>query len=800
LVGGHVVLRRGYALTANAITGAGVVILYAAFWSAHLLGIFPFGVSFVLMVGVTVLCCFLSWRNSSQLIAWLGFSGGFATPLLLSTGRDEPIALFSYMMLLDASFLFVANRRRWPLVGALGLLGTFAIQGAWFFARMGPATFGIGIVSLGLFAFLFAFLAPTVVGKIGANQPIGSERQRWLATQVGALFLPFVFAVHFAGRVDIGYHLYPLTLLSTLLAAAASWMARKQDATFVPVGAAAGGSAIALVWVLSNELETARTWELAACALFSCAVLHVFCEWRRQTAREAAKGHDAALAVAVFGMMVGLFAACFNVSEVNVWPLLAGFTLVPLFLLRLDALAPRAVWPFLACLPAGLAIAVWMSLHAGEPKFAGSTGTFVAALLAPVVFLIAATSRKHPSGRRTSFAAAAVACLPLFTVFELGESRSWEPSSTFLTVLALGFCMALGASGARSGLLVGLASLATMLTHWAVESSRQPTGNLKDAFDLGTCEAIVFASSVLFVLWPLFRRSIWKESRTIAWASPLAAVFAYPPVMEMWRPVYGPWRLGLPPAFFALLLLATAGWALHDRRQEFRAEQRASRSVIATLGIHDLVLAAFFLGLAVARGLDRAIWPPTLAALCLGAVLVWRSTDHAPLKYVAALSASLATVVALFAALVDRHEVFALPLLSGHGFDYLLPGAALLGAVWLGHAREVSRARPGEGELYRHGFPVISGIVGIRKPAPEIYALPSRFELVPAPPQSLAIQGNDRDIAISPDGRYIVYEAETTPFMPVPDGNNYVQVRDRVAASGGHVVDAARALPPPCPK
>jgi hypothetical protein len=593
---------------------------------------------------------------------------------------------------------------------------------------MGPATFGIGIVSLGLFALLFAFLAPTVVGKVGASQPIGSERQRWLVTQVGALLLPFVFAVHFAGRIDVGYHLYPLTLLSALLAAAASWMARKQDATFVPVGAAAGGSAIAFVWVLSNELETARAWELVACALFSCAVLQVFCEWRRRAAGVAAKGPaiiaQAALAVAVFGMMVGLFAACFNVTDVNVWPLILGFTLVPLFLLRLDALAPRAMWPFLACLPAGLAIAVWMNLHTGEPKFAGSAESFVAALIAPLVFLAAASSRKNVSARTLSFAAAAVACLPLFTVFALRSEPGLDPSVAFLRILALGICMVLGSSGARSGILLGLAALATALTQWVVETNITPLVRVVESnvrptrasIEPGVARfgvAVLLASSALFVLWPLSRRSIWKESRTIAWAAPLAALFGCPAALEMWKAAYGgTWR-GVPPAFFALLLLATAGWALQDRRQEFRAEQRTSRSVIATLGIHDLVLAAFFLGLAVARAFDRAIWPPTLAALCLGAILVWRSTDHAPLKYAAALSASLATAVALFTALVDRHEVCALPLLSGHGFDYLLPGAALLGAVLLGHAREVSRARPGEAELYRHGFPVISGIVGI---------------------------------------------------------------------------------------
>jgi eukaryotic-like serine/threonine-protein kinase len=36
----------------------------------------------------------------------------------------------------------------------------------------------------------------------------------------------------------------------------------------------------------------------------------------------------------------------------------------------------------------------------------------------------------------------------------------------------------------------------------------------------------------------------------------------------------------------------------------------------------------------------------------------------------------------------------------------------------------------------------------------------SRFAIVPAPSQSLALQGADRDVAISPDGRYIAYRAD----------------------------------------
>jgi WD40-like Beta Propeller Repeat len=46
------------------------------------------------------------------------------------------------------------------------------------------------------------------------------------------------------------------------------------------------------------------------------------------------------------------------------------------------------------------------------------------------------------------------------------------------------------------------------------------------------------------------------------------------------------------------------------------------------------------------------------------------------------------------------------------------------------------------------------------RPAPRPRVLPSRVETTPGPAQSLAVHGSDRDIAISPDGRYVVYRAD----------------------------------------
>jgi uncharacterized membrane protein len=705
LASGEFVRRRGYALTANAITGAGTVILYAAFWSAHVLGIFAFGVSFALMVATTALCCFLSWRNESQLVAWLGLSGGFATPILLSTGRDEPIALFSYLMLLDVSFLFVARKRRWPFVGGLGLLGTLFIQGAWSFTRMGPPTFAVGVVFLGAFAILFALLAPAAADLDSK----GGERARWLAVRVVALLFPFAFAAQYAGRIDVGYHLYPLVLLASLLAAAASLLARRQEAPHVPAGAAAGSSAIALVWVLSNRLETARVWELVACAALSCAVLQVFSEWKRDRSPASTKEHDLASAIGAGGMIAVLFAAIDPSRGASLWPLVAGFTLLPLFLLRLDALAPKATRPFLACIPAGLGVTVWMNTQASQRVPVDVVTWLAAVALAPAAFLLVATSRKNVEGRRRTFAAAAIACLPLFSSLELRFGHGTHPVVALAPILALGALMLYGAAGARSGLLLGGAAVATSFVQWVVETNIRPV----EAPLAWGGFAVLLASAAVFLLAPLVRRSIWSDSRTIAWTAPLAVPCWFPAAVEMRAAAGAGNHFTIPALLFALLLLGATAVALADRREEISAARSKGRSSIATLGLRALALAAPFVAIMIAGMLDRSPWAPAAAGACLGCALLWKLADDPPLKYASLIGAGLSSTILLVEALEGPLQTYPLPLLSGLGFDFFLPAIAAIAAGWVGHAREVERLRPEEKSLYVSGIPVLFPLAGI---------------------------------------------------------------------------------------
>ena len=54
--------------------------------------------------------------------------GGFLTPILLSTGQDNPLGLFGYIAILDAGLIVVALHRRWYFLTALAAIGTAVMQ------------------------------------------------------------------------------------------------------------------------------------------------------------------------------------------------------------------------------------------------------------------------------------------------------------------------------------------------------------------------------------------------------------------------------------------------------------------------------------------------------------------------------------------------------------------------------------------------------------------------------------------------------------------------------------------------
>jgi uncharacterized membrane protein len=220
------------------------------------------------MVATTAACCALAWRHASLVIALLGLVGGFATPLLLSSGSDRPFGLFGYVLLLDVALLVLAQRRRWPMLALLSLAGTVFYQAVWIGTRMGPSRVGLGLGILAVFALLFA-----LVGRLAPAE----DRDEWRITQAAAVLVPFAFVLYLATNVRFTPHLHQTAMLLVLLSAAAGWLARVQGPPALALGAASASLAVMAVWVVRYVAST-HAWPVAMWTCALAAVFHVFVE------------------------------------------------------------------------------------------------------------------------------------------------------------------------------------------------------------------------------------------------------------------------------------------------------------------------------------------------------------------------------------------------------------------------------------------------------------------------------------------------------------------------------------------
>ena len=121
--------NNNYALI---LQGAGVAVLYLTVFAAmRLHPLIDPSAAFGLLVAVTVFSAILAITQDSLGLASVAALGGFAAPILASTGSGSHVALFSYFALLNAGILAIAWFKAWRLLNVIGFVGTFGIGFAW---------------------------------------------------------------------------------------------------------------------------------------------------------------------------------------------------------------------------------------------------------------------------------------------------------------------------------------------------------------------------------------------------------------------------------------------------------------------------------------------------------------------------------------------------------------------------------------------------------------------------------------------------------------------------------------------
>jgi hypothetical protein len=272
LVFGNVILvvcewkvARRYAVTANALDGAGIAILFATFFAAYsiwnLIGGFT---AFAMMALVTLVAVLLSLHHDSLFVALLGLVGGFATPALLATAEDRPIGLFSYLLLLNAGLAWVAYRKRWPHLTVLSAVFTTVYQWGWVMQYMQTGSLPL---ALGIFLIfpVLSFAALT----FGETESSADGRSRWFRqTSAITVVLPMFFAMYMASVPGFGSRYWLLFGFLFLLDAGLTTIAVKRGPEALHLAGGVGTLATIFAWLQVSYQSEAWPVILGIVAVF----------------------------------------------------------------------------------------------------------------------------------------------------------------------------------------------------------------------------------------------------------------------------------------------------------------------------------------------------------------------------------------------------------------------------------------------------------------------------------------------------------------------------------------------------
>jgi uncharacterized membrane protein len=184
---------KGYAAFSYSLKSVGSGILYLSLWAAFsLFHLIPGSVALAAMIAVTAFNGFLAWVQDSELLALYAIAGGFGTPLLVSTGENHEVALFSYMLLLNVTVLILVALRPWSRLLFGAFAGTVFYATGWSFSYYSSQQIGTTAFFFACFFTLFA-LAPRLV-LLGENNAADAAQNTSTWDKLATVILPILNA------------------------------------------------------------------------------------------------------------------------------------------------------------------------------------------------------------------------------------------------------------------------------------------------------------------------------------------------------------------------------------------------------------------------------------------------------------------------------------------------------------------------------------------------------------------------------------------------------------------------------
>lgn len=173
---GYFIHREKYRVTAHTLLGSGLAVIYASVYCAHAFYQFiPPAFTFILLALTAFAAFGTAVRKNAKYVGYLGAVIAFLTPLLINSGQDSWIALFTYILFINAASVLAAAKRGWNGLLICTLVFTWLSQAAWLFSPSPFAAYKLNGVCLffSLYAFGAAWLARKQILKGAAPAALG---------------------------------------------------------------------------------------------------------------------------------------------------------------------------------------------------------------------------------------------------------------------------------------------------------------------------------------------------------------------------------------------------------------------------------------------------------------------------------------------------------------------------------------------------------------------------------------------------------------------------------------------------
>jgi uncharacterized membrane protein len=166
-------LRKKYLKYSDLLMGGGVAVLYLSVFAAHsLYHLISQPVALVVMFCITFLAFAVSVVNATMTFAMIGVIGGFLTPLIISFGKPDMVALFSYLVVMNIGVFAVSIYKKWIPLNYVAFLVTVINFMTWYGSSytdgdLVPTLFFLTII---FFIYILVSLIYNIINKTKAAQ------------------------------------------------------------------------------------------------------------------------------------------------------------------------------------------------------------------------------------------------------------------------------------------------------------------------------------------------------------------------------------------------------------------------------------------------------------------------------------------------------------------------------------------------------------------------------------------------------------------------------------------------------